>query len=148
ADVVERDAELLGGDLRDDAVGALSDLGGAAEDGDAAAPRDLDLDPRLGHVVRVDRVVGPGDVARARDAHAAAVRQTAELVLPPAGPLDGVQTLEEAVGLDAQLVDRAGVRAEEVAAPELDRVEADGFGELVELDLEGEARLDGAVAAL
>src|SRR5690606_12361020 len=95
-----------------------------------------------------DRVVGPGDVARPGNAHAAAVRQATELLLPPAGPLDGLQALEEAVGLDPQLVDRAGVRAEEVAAPELDRVEADGLGELVELDLEGEARLHGPVSAL
>src|SRR5690606_30036032 len=135
-------------DLRDHAVRALPDLRRAAEDRYPPAPLDLDLDRRLRHLVRVDRVVRPGDVARPGHAHAAAVREAAELLLPPAGPLDRLQTLEEAVGLDPQLVDRAGVRAQEVAAPELDRVHPHRLGQLVELDLEGEARLHGPVSAL
>src|SRR5690606_37370524 len=102
----------------------------------AAGPLDADLDAGLRHRVRVDRVVRARDVARTRDTDAAAVRQLAPLLLPVAGSLDGVQALEEPVRRDAQLVDRTGVRAEEVAAAQLDRVDAERIRQLVQLHLE------------
>src|SRR5690606_20775802 len=88
------------------------------------------------------------DVARPGDAEPATVRQPAVALLPPARALDRVQALEEAVRRDAQLVDRARAAAQEVSPPQLDRVHADRFRELVELDLEREARLHRPVAAL
>jgi hypothetical protein len=62
--------------------------------------------------------------------------------------LDGVEALQEPVRRDAQLVDGARALADEVAAAELDGVDAEPLGDLVELHLEREARLHAAVAAL
>ena len=148
ADVFQRDAQLLGDDVRHHGVDALADLGGAREDRDAPGAVDLQLDAGLGHVVRVDGVVGAGDVGRARDAHAAPVGEAAVLPSPFAGALHGVQALQEAVRGDAQVVDGARVGADEVAPAQLDRVDLQGFGDAVELHLEGEAWLDRTVPAL
>ncbi len=146
--MLERDTELLRRDVRHHGVAPLPDLAGAAEDGDPPGAVDLHLDARLGHLVRVDRVVRARDVRGAGDAHAAAEGKSSELPGPAARALHGLQALQEAVRGDAQLVDRAGVGADEVAAAELDRVQVDALRELVDLHLEREPGLDRPVAPL
>jgi hypothetical protein len=75
AHVVERHAELLADDVGDQRVRALADVARAGEDGDAPGAVDLQLHRALRHPVRVDRVVGPGDVAAPRHPDAAAEGQ-------------------------------------------------------------------------
>ena len=82
ADVAEPDAEHLGHDRREHRVRALADLRLAAEDGDAAAAVELELDAGLRHVVPVDRQPGAAQVGAAGEAEAAAGRQLAVALLP------------------------------------------------------------------
>jgi hypothetical protein len=76
------------------------------------------------------------------------VGQVTEFLPPPAGPLHGVETLQESVGGDAELVHGPGVLADEVESPEVDGVHSHPLGELVHLDLEREPGLNRPVAAL
>ena len=148
ADVLERDAQLLGHDVGHHRVDPLPDLRGARKHRDAPGAVDLELDARLRHLVGVDRVVCARDVGRAGHADPAPVGEAAELPLPVAGALHRVEALQEAVGCDAQVVDGAGVRADEVAPAQIDRVDCERFRDAVELHLEGEARLDRPVPPL
>ena len=147
ADVLERHAQLLGGDVGHHGVAALPDLRGPAQHRHASRPVHLQLDRRLRHLVGVDRIVGPGDVAGTRHPEPPPRRQPPEPLPPAARLLHGVQALQEAVRGDAQLVHRARVAPHEVGAPELDGVLAEPLGQLVQLHLEGEARLHRAMAA-
>ena len=72
ADVEGIDAQDLRHDRREDRVGALADVGRAAEDGHAAAAVELQLDARLRHRVPVDRQARAAEVGRAGEAQAAA----------------------------------------------------------------------------
>src|SRR5882762_9823460 len=108
--------QLLADDGGEQRVRALADVGGAAEHGGAAAAIELELHARLGHLVRVDAVVGAADVHAAGDPDPAAVRQAPELLAPARGALDRVQALRKAVRGDAHAVDRVAVGAHEVAA--------------------------------
>src|SRR5262249_38081927 len=58
SDVVRIDAQYFGNARHQDIVGALTDFGGAAERGDAAAAIELELYARVRHVVPVDREAG------------------------------------------------------------------------------------------
>src|SRR5690606_37480129 len=102
----------------------------------------------LRHLVRIDRVVGAGDVHRAGHAESAAEAELAVALPPTAGALDLLEALQEAVGGDPLTVDGLDVLALEVAAADLDRSELQLLRDLIELHLEGEARLHRAVAAL
>ena len=147
AHVLERHAQLLRGDVRDHGIAALPDLRSAAQHRHPPRPVHLQLNRRLRHLVGIDRVVGPGDVARSGHPESPSAGKPPEAFPPAAGLLHGVQALQEAVRGDAQLVDRARVAAHEVDAPELDGVLPQPLGQLVQLHLEGEARLHRAVAA-
>ncbi len=148
AHVLGQHAQLLRHDHAHDRARPLADVVAAGERRHQAGPVDLQLDAGLRHLVRVDRVVRAGDVHRARDADAATERQLAVALLPVARALDRFQTLHEATRGDALVVDRAGVRALVVLAADLDGIHAELLGDLVELDLEGEARLYRSVTAL
>ena len=140
AHVLDVHPELLGDDVAHDRVRALPDVVRAAEDRHEPGAVDLELDARLGHVVRVDRVVRPRDVHRAGDAEALSGGQLAVAGLPVGAALDLLEALHEAAGGDALAVDRLRARRGSSAA-DLDGVDAELFRHLVELALEGEARL-------
>ena len=149
ADVDRIDAQHLGHARDQHVVGALADLGGAAERGDAAAAIELQLHARVRHVVPVDRQAGAGEVRRAGEADAAAVRQLAETC--PSSPTacdDAADALGEADRADAQLVRGQRVRLLDDAQAQLGRIERERLGDLVELHLLAEAGLRRAVAAL
>ena len=149
ADVVERQPELLADDDREHRIAALADVVGAAKHPRPTAAVEADLHAGLRHLVGVDRVVGARDVGRARDPEPAPVRQ--RRAAAPSSPM-AASTLSrhsrKPLDADAQLVDRLRVGADDVAAAQLDRVDAERLRGLVELDLEGEARLHAAVPAL
>src|SRR5439155_16120928 len=63
-------------------VGALPDLGGAAEHGDLAAAVEQQLHAALRHLVPVDRQPGAAEVRAAGDADAATVREFFESIFP------------------------------------------------------------------
>src|SRR5262249_39311951 len=127
---------------------SLPDVRRSAEHGRAAAAVELELDRGLRHLVRVDAVVGPADVHAAGETDAAPARQLAELARPARGLLHRLETLQEAVRGDTQAVPGRGVLADEVAPAQLEGVELQRLGQLVELALHREARLHRAVAAL
>src|SRR5439155_11827155 len=84
ADVLRLDAQLLGGDVGEQRVAALPDVGYPAVDRDAAAAVDLELRAGVRHVVPIDRQPGAADVTAQRQANALAELQLAELVVPAA----------------------------------------------------------------
>jgi len=81
-DVERIDAQHFGNDVGEDRIGSLPDLRRAAEHRDAAAAVAFQLHARMRHVVPVDRQAGARDVARAREADTAPLRQLAEFLLP------------------------------------------------------------------
>src|SRR5690606_31298463 len=83
-----------------------------------------------------------------RDAEPAAPSEPGVALLPAARRLDRVQALEDPAARDVHAVDRRLAAPHGVAAPDLDGIELQLLGELVERGLEGEARLHRAVAAL
>ena len=103
---------------------------------------------RLRHVVRIDGVVGAADIGAARDAEAATIRHTAVALFPRRGFFDPAQTLQKAVGAHAKAIDRGAIGADEVSSAQLDGIDAEGHGGLVELALNGEAGLNATMAAL
>ena len=143
-----RDAEALGDDDGQHVVAALPDVGGAGEDGDLAGAVELDLHAGVRHVVLVDGVQGAAHVGAGREADPPAGREAGALVVVAAlrdGPADGGV---EAHAGHLEPVDGLRVRRDEVVDPHGDRVETEGFGHAVEVDLQGEAGLDGAVPPL
>ncbi len=148
ADVDRVDAEDLADDRRQDRIGALPDLGRAAEHGHSPAAVELELHARLRHRVPVDRQPGAAEVRRAGEAEAPSERKLAPALLP-AGRRDHlVDARAQADRADPQEVGGQRVRRLEVAAADLGRVEAEVAGDPVELNLHGEARLRRPVAAL
>ena len=129
-------------------VGSLADLGGAAEGGDAAAAIELELHAGMRHVVVVNRQAGAGEIRRAGDADAAAVRQLAERVRPVGGLRDAPDALGEADGADAQVVGGQRVGLFDDAQAQVGGIDGQRLGDLVELNLLAEAALRRAVAAL
>ena len=160
-DVLRLDAEHLRGQVGEDGVRALTDVGGAAEDGDAAAAIGPSDDARMRHVVPVDRGPGAGEIGGARDSQAASLRRAPRrpvgpcghtvaraLVAPARGFDDLVDALAEPDGRDRQMVRRLGERIGDDPPPHLGGVEPELLGRLVELTLEREAGLRRAVPAL
>ena len=153
----------LGHEIGEDRVGALADIGGAAEHGDAAAAVGAQHDAGVRHAVPVDRRARPGHVRRARDADAAPAPRLPEWLgrlhlrggaiarrlVAPAGGLDHlVDALAEPDGRHREVVRRLRERLDEYAAPHVGGIEAELLGRLVQLHLEREARLWCAVTAL
>ena len=114
---VERiDAEHLRHHRHQHIVRSLTDLGGAAEHGDAAAAIELELHAGVRQVVPVDRQAGAGEIRRAREPDAAAERQLAELLAPARSLDDALDALGESDRADAQVVGGQRVRRRDDAA--------------------------------
>src|SRR5262249_49875100 len=111
-----------------------------------AAAIDLELHRALRHGVRIDRVVRAAYVRAHRDAETFAVGELAASFFPAAGALHAVEALDDAVRGDAHPVD--GRVAHQILPAKLDRIELERRRDLVERDLEGEARLYAPVPAL
>ncbi len=142
------DVEHLGDDRGEERVRPLADVGLHRVHGDAAVHVRFQVDRRLRHLGgEVDRAVRAGDVEPAAEPDAAAVRELAELLLPTARALRSVQALQERRRRDAELVDGRRVRRQGVAAPQVERVDAQLLGELVEGDLHRVADVRAAVRA-
>src|SRR5258708_38545716 len=107
--------QTLRGDLAEQGIDALADIGGAAEDGDAAGSIELHQYPALRHFIRIDGISGAADVHRARDAEAAARPQLPAALLPARRLLDELEAFQEAVGGDLLPVHRLDELADEVA---------------------------------
>src|SRR6185369_8759102 len=122
--------------------------GRAAERRHAAAAIELELHAGVRHVVVVDRQAGAGQIRRAGDADAAAVRQLAERVLPVGGLRHATHAFGETDGADAEVVRGQRVRLFDDPEAELGGIDRQGLGDLVELNLLAEAALRRAVAAL
>src|SRR6267378_5001070 len=129
-------------------VGTLADVDRAAEQGDATIAVELELDLGVRHLVPVNGGSGAAEVGADRKSQAASRRHRGP-ALAEAGALDNlINARLQAAARDAQPVDRAGVGLGQVAKAQLDRVDAELFGDLVEVRLQCKARLRGAVAAL
>ena len=140
-----RQAELLGDERGDDRVGTLADIGGAAEHRDAGTV-DLDVDLAVGQAVAVDGEAGAAEVRGDREPLAVAV---AALALVEARGLERLLGhLVDPAGGDPQAVDRARVGFDVVESLQLDGVHPEVLGDLVEVQLEREARLGRPVPPL
>ena len=126
----------------------MTDLGGAAERGDAAAAIEFQLHAGMRHVVPVNRQAGAGEIRRAGDADAAAERQLAKRVAPVGGAGHAPQALGEADGADAQVVRRQRVGLLDDAQAQFGGIEGQRLGDLVELNLLTETALRRAMSAL
>ena len=98
------DPEHLRDDCHQHVVGALPDLGGAAEHRHAAAAIQLQLHAGVRKVVPVDREPGARQIRRAGQTHAAAVGQLAELLAPVRSIDDAADAFGEADRADAQVI--------------------------------------------
>src|SRR5262249_34128001 len=172
ADACEVEAEHLGHGLHQDGRRPLPDIGGAREHDDGAVEIELDLDGGVRLAGPVHGLRRAADVMRAGKAktfayaafayaafayaafayaafaHAAlALRQLAPARSPAARLLDPVHALRQAVAVHHQVVVGKGRRGEVVRAPHRQRIKSELARHLVEQALEGEADVDGAVAA-
>src|SRR5439155_16902390 len=96
-DVLRVDPEDLCRHVGEDGIRSLADVGGAAENGDAAAAVSAGDHARVGHVVPVDRRAGAREVRGADDADVL-------FGIPPEAPAEPSAFLAPACGLD-DLVD-------------------------------------------
>src|SRR3989449_9608488 len=96
-DVLRVDPEDLCRHVGEDGIRSLADVGGAAENGDAAAAVSAGDDARVRHVVPVDRRAGAREVRGAGDADSL-------LGTPPDAPAEPIPFLAPASAL-ADLVD-------------------------------------------
>src|SRR4029077_5585472 len=124
-----------------------SDLGRAAERGDAAATIAFELHAGMRHRIPVDREPRARDERGARQADPTSGGQLPELVLPARAPDDLLDAAPQRHRADAQPVGGDRIGRNQVFEPELSRIEPQLLGDLVEVDLEREARLRSAVAA-
>ena len=156
-DVLDLDAELVGDDLREDGVVALSLRREPGVDVDLAGDRmDADMAALIG------TEAGALDVAGEAEAEIAAVLARLLLLRRKAGRVEALGHQRErlvvltAVEADFQAVGeeealaRIGefVLGDQVAAADLEAVEAELVGELVHRPLDGEAGLRPAAAAI
>ena len=147
------EAQHLGHRLHQDGGRALADIGGAGQHDDRAVEIELDLDRGVRLAGPVHRLGRAADVVRAGKAEAfarMAVRPLPQLALarvPAALALDPVDAFGQAVAVHHQVVVGEGRRAQQIGAPHGERIEAELARHLVEQALEGEAHVDGAVAA-
>src|SRR6266545_6311749 len=100
------------------------------------------------HVVPVDREAGARDVARARESDAAPLGQLAEFSLPVRSVDDLLDASAETHGAHAQIVRGERVGWHQRLESQLRGIDAELFGNLVEVDFEREAGLWRAVPAL
>src|SRR6185295_18995904 len=130
-DVVDRDAELAGDELREGRLLALAVAVRAGEDGDRAGR----MDPHLARLEQAGPGAEPAGDVRGRDAAGLDVAGVAEAALPAlglrrrlprleAGGIGHLDRLVEVGGIVAHVVgqaDRGGVReaGDEVAPPDL-----------------------------
>src|SRR5205814_7605497 len=129
-------------------VGALPDLGSAAEHGDLAAAVEQQLHAALRHLVPVDRQPGAAEVRAAGQAYAATVWQFFEFAIPIRACDDLPNALGETDRADLQPVRRERIRLGDDPETKHGRVHAELLRDLVELHFLAEARLRRAVAAL
>src|SRR5919201_4217649 len=100
------------------------------------------------HVVPVDGCAGPGQVRADREAESATLWHRRPPLEEPGLRDNLINALLQAAARDPQPVDGSRVRLRKISPPELDRVEPELFGDLVEVDLESESRLRRAMATL
>src|SRR5260221_2818758 len=153
----EVEAEHLGHGLHQDGRRSLPDVGGAREHDDGAVEIELDLDGGVRLAGPVHGLGRAADVVRAGKAQtfayaalayaALALRQLAPARTPAARLLDPVHALRQAVAVHHQVVVGERRRGQIVRAPHRQRIKSELARHLVEQALEGEADVDGAVAA-
>ncbi len=135
----------------------MPDVGGAREHDDGAVEIELDLDGGVRLAGPVHGLGRAADVVRAGKAQtfayaalayaALALRQLAPARTPAARLLDPVHALRQAVAVHHQVVVGERRRGQIVRAPHRQRIKSELARHLVEQALEGEADVDGAVAA-
>ena len=148
ADVDWIDAEDFRHAGDQDIVRALTDFGGAAERGDAAAAIELQLHAGMRHVVPVDREPCARQIRRTGQSDAASERQPAMLRRPVGRARDAADAFGETDGAQAQIVGRQRFRLFDDAQAKVCGVEAERVGNLVELNLLAETALRRAMASL
>src|SRR6266851_9419703 len=146
---VERvEAQNLGNYSRENIVRALSDFRRAAENRNAAAAVEFELNPRVRHFVQVNGKSRPSQISRASQSYAVALREFAEFFFP-IGDLDNTaNALGKIDGPEAEKIRRDGVRRLDDAKPQICRINLESLRDLVELDFLTEARLRSAMSAL
>ena len=148
----EIEAEHFRDGLRQDRGRALADVGRARQHDDRAVEIELDLHRRMRLAGPVHRLGGAADIMRAGHVRGPygqplPLPQLAFAFLPAALALDPVEAFRQAVGVHHQVVVGEGRRRQQVGAPHRERIEAELDRHLVDQALEGEADVDGAVAA-
>ena len=148
-DVERLDAQHLGDEQRQHVVGALPDLGGAAERGHAARAVELELHARVRQLVPVDRQPRAAQVRRAGQAEPAAARpacrgaRASPSPRPPSRCTRAGRWCRPACQFAVSEFGCTSCWRRRSAG-----IDAELHGDLVELHLLPEAGLRGAVAAL
>src|SRR6267378_605088 len=147
ADVEGVDAQNFGDDSRQDIVGALSDFGSAAENGDAAAAVELELNSGLRHFVPINGKSRTREIGGTGKSDTAAFGQFSEFLFPIGGFYDAANAFGKIDSTQAKIICRHRVGRFDDAEAQVGGVDFQFLGDFVELDFLAEARLDGAVAA-
>src|SRR5713226_5393851 len=103
------DAQHLGDDSGENIIGALADLRRAAENTNAAAAIEFELNSRVRHFVPVDRKPGAGQIGGAGQAHTTALRESAEFLFPAGDFDDAANALGKIDGAEPEEICRYGV---------------------------------------
>src|SRR6267142_1164286 len=147
ADVEGVDAKNFGNDSSQDIVGALADFRGAAENGDAAAAVELELNSGLRHLVPVNGKSRPCQVSGTGEPEAAAFGQFPEFLFPVGGFYDAANAFGKVDSTQAEIIGRHRVGRFDDAEAQVGGVDFQFLSDFVELNFLTEAGLDGAMAA-
>src|SRR5205823_13881932 len=121
--------------------GSRTDVGVAALDGDATASIEADLGSGMRHVVPVDGKARARDIGAARDADALPAPDLPAPLGEVRPSLKRIEALAQAHRGDPELVDGPAVGWLEDPLAVFERIEAEIFGDLVDLALAAVARL-------
>ena len=143
----QRTAEHLGGYLRGHSVGALADFRCTRVNHYSAIAINFDVYGRMRHVGPNDGIGCPADVVTASQSQSPSLAQLAFALLPSGAFNHLLNRFRQAIALHAQAVDGDTGWLEQIAAPNLGRINAQLGANLIELRLEGKAHIDRAVPA-
>src|SRR5713226_4428639 len=142
------DAELFRDCIDQDGIGSLPDVDGTAKNRDPSAAIQPDLHAGVRHLIPVNGKAGAADVGARGEADAAAVWKFAEFFLPFRPGRDFFDAFSQADGADPEAVHSDRVGLDQLFESEIDRIDAQLVGDLVQLDFKRKARLRRAVPPL
>ena len=143
----QRASQHFRSDLRGHRVRSLADFGRTCIDDNSAIAVDLDVNRGVRHVGADDRIRRPAHIMAASDPKTASLGQLAVALLPTRALNRLLDALRQSVTLHTQAVHRDARRLQQIALPYLRWIHRNLRSEFIQLRFEGEAHVNGAVAA-